>query len=108
MSTKKKVDVAQKYISCRQKQDDAASKKHFVHKKVYFQKSLFISATALHTQSFLNNSRQSLKSIYEEVSFLIILKPIQRSFIFNNIEAKEVCNILNINEIQKQSPKSVL
>ena len=25
MSTKKKVDVAQKYVSCRQKQDDAAS-----------------------------------------------------------------------------------
>ena len=31
---KKKVDVAQKSISCRQKQDDAASKKYFVHKKV--------------------------------------------------------------------------
>ena len=29
---KKKVDVAQKSISCRQKQDDAASKKYFVHK----------------------------------------------------------------------------
>ena len=31
---KKKVDVAQKSISCRQKQDDAASKKYFVRKKV--------------------------------------------------------------------------
>ena len=31
---KKKVDVAQKSISCRQKQDDAASKKYFVHKKL--------------------------------------------------------------------------
>ena len=31
---KKKVDVAQKSISCRQKRDDAASKKYFVHKKV--------------------------------------------------------------------------
>ena len=33
---KKKVDVAQKSISCRQKPDDAASKKHFVRKKSYF------------------------------------------------------------------------
>ena len=33
---KKKVDVAQKSISCRQKQDDAASKKYFVRKKVIF------------------------------------------------------------------------
>ena len=33
---KKKVDVAQKSISCRQKQDDAASKKHFVRKKSYY------------------------------------------------------------------------
>ena len=31
---KKKVDAAQKNILCRQKQDDAASKKYFVHKKV--------------------------------------------------------------------------
>ena len=30
----KKVDVAQKSISCLQKQDDAASKKYFVHEKV--------------------------------------------------------------------------
>ena len=30
---KKKVDVAQKSVSCRQQQDDAASKKYFVHKK---------------------------------------------------------------------------
>ena len=34
MSSKKKVDVAQKSISCRQKQDDPASKKYFVRKKV--------------------------------------------------------------------------
>ena len=33
---KKKVDVAQKSISCQQKQDDAASKKYFVRKKVIF------------------------------------------------------------------------
>ena len=31
---KKKVDVAEKRISCQQKQDDAASKKYFVRKKV--------------------------------------------------------------------------
>ena len=41
---KKKVDVAQKSISCRQKQDDAASKKYFVHKKV-----VIFSETAHHT-----------------------------------------------------------
>ena len=33
---KKKVDVAQKNILCRQKQDDTASKKYFVHKKLLF------------------------------------------------------------------------
>ena len=32
----KEVNVAQKIISCRQKQDDAASKKYFVRKKVIF------------------------------------------------------------------------
>ena len=30
----KKVDVAQKSVSCRQKQDDAESKKYFVRKNV--------------------------------------------------------------------------
>ena len=44
MSTKKKVDVAQKSISCRQKQEDAVSKKYFVHKKV-----VIFSGTAPHT-----------------------------------------------------------
>ena len=32
----KRVDVASRSISYRQKQDDAASKKYFVHKKVNF------------------------------------------------------------------------
>ena len=31
---KKRVDVAQKSISCRQKQNDAASRKYFVRKKI--------------------------------------------------------------------------
>ena len=43
MSTKK-VDVVQKSISCWQKQDDAASKKYFVRKKVIF----FLFETAHH------------------------------------------------------------
>ena len=33
---KNKVDVAQKSISCRQKQDGAPSKKYFVRKKSYY------------------------------------------------------------------------
>ena len=33
-ANQKKVDVAQKSVSCRQKQDDTASKKYFVRKKV--------------------------------------------------------------------------
>ena len=33
---KKEVNAAQKIISCRRKQDDAASKKYFVRKKVIF------------------------------------------------------------------------
>ena len=39
---KKKVDVAQKRISCRQKHDDAAAskKKHFVRKKVPEQRAI--------------------------------------------------------------------
>ena len=41
---KKKVDVTQKSISCRQKQEDAVSKKYFVHKKV-----VIFSGTARHT-----------------------------------------------------------
>ena len=91
MSTKKKVDVAQKYISCRQKQDDAASKKYFVHKKV----AIYFPNRAPYT-------------VFPKQQQTILEKHIHRSFNFNNIEAKEACNILNINEVQKQSPKSAL
>ena len=49
---KKKVDVAQKSISCRQKQDDAASEKIFCGQKSYF----FLKRRAIHIIILCNMS----------------------------------------------------
>ena len=49
---KKKVDVAQKSISCRQKQDDAASEKIFCAQKSYF----FLKRHAIHIIILCNMS----------------------------------------------------
>ena len=44
----KKVDVAQKSVSCRRKQDDAAQKNYFVLKKVSFFPELRTIETCFH------------------------------------------------------------
>ena len=62
---KKKVDVAQKSISCRQNQDDAASKKYFGRKKVFF----FPERRAIQILQLVLLIQQNKANSYKRVSF---------------------------------------
>ena len=68
MSTKK-LDVAQKSISCRQKQDDAASKKYFVRKKIiFFPERCTIKLPLNETVDII--FKKSLEKYYKTIVFL--------------------------------------
>ena len=84
VNKKKKVDVAQKSLSCRQKQDDAASKTYFVRKKVFI---FFRNDAPYHNTCFhmnYNSSKYSQPSLFISNIFLVSQKMLSLSAFSND------------------------